>query len=318
MTQNPVSKTYRVFLCPDIVCRMAINLYFSVDSVPSMSSTSIICPNCGNEASKNYCAQCGQPTHLHEDTFRSLLAHFFQHYLHYESKLIQSIKLLWTRPGMLTVDYREKRRARHTDPLSMYLFIVVFYFIANTALTSIYTHYSVGTYAPQVTAQKKKETLLHAEALKKEGKSLSIAGRIFGATADEKIEKLIEDNEYEHKLDKVAPKIFFFMVPALAFILSVFLFQRKQYGFVDHAVFALHIHSFWFSFQLLVDVFSFIPQENLIQNLGNIMLTAYLCRALMRAYSLKWWKALLIAIPTFFIYLVVLSALLVLTIVVFF
>ena len=255
---------------------------------------------------------------MHKDTFPALVGHFFSHYLHYESRLFQSIKILWTKPGQLSVDYREKRRARHTDPLSMYIFIVVVYFIASSLITSVYLHYGVGSYAPEAIARAKQQQEQQQEKARMAGKSGNVVGMLLGEETGQKVEKVIEQNDHDHKLDKIAPKMFFFMVPVLAFILSLFLFRLKDYGFVDHAVFALHMHAFWFSFQFFVDLLVFIPRDDLLQDIGSLLLMGYLWRALVRFYKIRWWKALLLAIPTFLIYIAALMVVIVGTIILFF
>lgn len=57
----------------------------SVQKPPKHKGTSA-CPNCGYSASGNYCANCGQQTQLHKDTFWGLIGHFAGHYFHYDSK----------------------------------------------------------------------------------------------------------------------------------------------------------------------------------------------------------------------------------------
>ena len=71
----------------------------------------IVCPNCGYEANYNYCAQCGQETHLHKDTFWGLVTHFVSHYFHYDSKLWTTVKTLVAKPGELTLAYRKGHKS---------------------------------------------------------------------------------------------------------------------------------------------------------------------------------------------------------------
>src|ERR1044072_8511954 len=89
----------------------------------------IICPNCGFKASHNYCAQCGQETHLHKDTFWGLVMHFIGHYFHYDSKFWKTVKALLTKPGKLTVAYWNKQRMRYIPPVSLYIFLSAVFFL---------------------------------------------------------------------------------------------------------------------------------------------------------------------------------------------
>lgn len=52
-----------------------------------------------------------------------------------DGKILQSVKLLFTRPGFLTREYVEGRRIRYISPLRLYLVFSVAYF-AVSALTA--------------------------------------------------------------------------------------------------------------------------------------------------------------------------------------
>lgn len=93
------------------------------------SHEEIICPNCNHPASGNYCAQCGQATHLHNDSFRGLVSHFISHYFHFENKFWDTFRQLIFRPGSLDIAYYNKQRKRFTDPISLYIFVSVIFFI---------------------------------------------------------------------------------------------------------------------------------------------------------------------------------------------
>src|SRR5690349_6105601 len=89
----------------------------------------IICPNCGYHADRNYCAQCGQPTHLHEESFWGMVMHFVGHYFHYDSKFWKTLVTLWFKPGVLTQAYLQKQRMRFIPPISLYIFITAVFFL---------------------------------------------------------------------------------------------------------------------------------------------------------------------------------------------
>jgi len=98
------------------------------------SSKPKICPNCGYPAVENYCAQCGQETHLHKDTFGALIVHFAGHYLHYDSKFWQTLRALWFSPGMLTTAYWEEKRMRYIPPISLYIFVSFVFFFTSSLM----------------------------------------------------------------------------------------------------------------------------------------------------------------------------------------
>ncbi|RYY20354.1 MAG: DUF3667 domain-containing protein, partial [Chitinophagaceae bacterium] len=90
---------------------------------------SITCPNCGFQAERNFCAECGQATHLHKETFVGLVLHFIAHYFHFESKFWVTVKHLISRPGSLTLAYINKKRASFIPPISLYIFISAVFFL---------------------------------------------------------------------------------------------------------------------------------------------------------------------------------------------
>jgi hypothetical protein len=87
------------------------------------------CLNCGADVNGRYCANCGQPTHVHRT-----LAHVFEEFLHgllhFDTKAWRTLPLLIARPGTLTRDYIFGRRARYISPLATFLFTVfVMFFV---------------------------------------------------------------------------------------------------------------------------------------------------------------------------------------------
>lgn len=89
----------------------------------------IKCPNCGHMSTDNYCSRCGQATHLHNDSFVGLISHFISHYFHFESKFWSTLKTLVIRPGALDIAYFNKQRTRYTQPISLYIFVSIVFFI---------------------------------------------------------------------------------------------------------------------------------------------------------------------------------------------
>lgn len=82
---------------------------------------SYTCPNCAFVASERYCARCGQSRNAHVPTFRGFLMEYLQQFVAAEGRLGTSLRLLFTRPGQLTLDYLQGRRARHVRPLNLFL-----------------------------------------------------------------------------------------------------------------------------------------------------------------------------------------------------
>ncbi|RZL12202.1 MAG: DUF3667 domain-containing protein, partial [Pedobacter sp.] len=56
-------------------------------------------------------------------------SHSIAHYFHFDNKFFQTLKPLITKPGIVTLDYLAGKRARYINPVSMYIFVSIVYFI---------------------------------------------------------------------------------------------------------------------------------------------------------------------------------------------
>lgn len=81
------------------------------------------CLNCGAALSGAYCSACGQKGHVHRS-----LAHAVEEFLHgvvhFDSKFWHTLPLLVARPGKLTREYIDGRRARYISPMALFLLTV--------------------------------------------------------------------------------------------------------------------------------------------------------------------------------------------------
>lgn len=242
----------------------------------------MICPNCGSPAGKNYCPQCGQATHLHDETVAGMVAHFIGHYFHYESKFWQTIKTLWLNPGALTVAYRNKQRARYVPPMSLYIFVVVSYFVISSLVSHVYEYFHIGETGPGPTEQ----------VAVREHKSNGPLVRTFGKRLDERIDYMEHhEEEFTNKVLKILPKVFFFMVPVFAAILALFFIGRKDLFFIDHVIFSFHLHTMLFFVLLLADLSITDNMTTIVLILGLAALAVYCIRAMMVAYHISWFRA---------------------------
>lgn len=96
------------------------------DTLPQHATS--VCKNCSAATSGHYCHQCGQATHLHVPSAREFLHEFIAHYVALEGALWKSLGGLIFKPGFLTCEYIEGRRARYLQPLRLYLTFSIIFF----------------------------------------------------------------------------------------------------------------------------------------------------------------------------------------------
>jgi len=87
------------------------------------------CLNCGTELRGQYCGGCGQRARNRLISLWELLQDAFGDLFEVDSRLWRTLIPLLIRPGRLTLDYLEGRRARYMPPFRMYLVLSVIFFV---------------------------------------------------------------------------------------------------------------------------------------------------------------------------------------------
>jgi len=89
------------------------------------------CLNCGRELAGQYCANCGQRSRSRLISLWELLRDAFGDIFELDSRLWRTLVPLLTKPGRLTRDYLEGKRARFMPPFRTYIVLsLLFLFIA--------------------------------------------------------------------------------------------------------------------------------------------------------------------------------------------
>lgn len=100
-----------------------------------------------------------------------------------------------------------------------------------------------------------------------------------GLTYDEAIDRV------GREMMRQAPKAMFLLLPAFALLLKL-LYVRSGRLYVEHFIFALHVHAFWF----LAFAFLLLLPSGWIERLVWLWAILYLLFALRRVYGQGWWK----------------------------
>ena len=88
-----------------------------------------LCLNCGTVLGGQYCGKCGQRASSRLISVWELLRDAFGDLLELDSRLWRTLIPLLARPGRLTRDYLEGRRARFMPPFRMYLVLSIVFFL---------------------------------------------------------------------------------------------------------------------------------------------------------------------------------------------
>lgn len=89
------------------------------------------CSNCQNvlESGDNFCSRCGQENHIPNQPIRHYLLELIESLFHLDSKFFKTVGALLTKPGVITKEYCENKRARFMPPVRLYVFASFVFFL---------------------------------------------------------------------------------------------------------------------------------------------------------------------------------------------
>jgi uncharacterized protein DUF3667 len=88
-----------------------------------------VCLNCGTPLRGPFCAGCGQRDVPPYPSVRELAIDAISEFSGWDGRLSQTLRTLIRRPGVLTREFLEGRRARYISPLRVYLTASLVYFV---------------------------------------------------------------------------------------------------------------------------------------------------------------------------------------------
>jgi hypothetical protein len=308
------------------------------------------CLNCGAELRGQYCGQCGQRASNRLISLWELTRDAFGDLFEIDSRLWRTLIPLLIRPGMLTKDYLEGRRARYMPPFRMYLvlsviFFVVAFFDPSDDLSLLFEPEPEPTAEEQADIQEERldEAEQKIDELVAEGRLSEEKAReareaindgptftLYGdgteegfnikydeetgkctATGQDKlpewIRKRLTPERLEGMCERIAadegktfgallldniPVALIVLLPFMALVLKGLYPLSRRY-FVEHLLFFVHFHAFFFLILTLQILFSriasvaFIPEpiSVLVIVAASFYIPVYLYKAMRRVYG---------------------------------
>ncbi len=91
------------------------------------------CPNCSENLTGNFCANCGQKAKNLNVPFKELVSEVVGDIFTFDSRFFRTLMPLIAKPGFLTVEYNLGRRSRYVTPFRLYVFIsfILFFMLSS-------------------------------------------------------------------------------------------------------------------------------------------------------------------------------------------
>jgi thiamine biosynthesis protein ThiS len=199
----------------------------SEDGIGPRQKNARDCPTCGSAVEGKFCGACGEKE---SDRHDLSLSHFFSHalgeFLHFDSRIFRSFRLLFTRPGFLAAEYVRGCRKPYLHPFQLFFVANLLYFFLQpltgwTGLrTPLYIHMHMLPYSKLASRLVEQRILVKGITLQQ-----------FSAS-------------FNHVIDGQARTLVVVMVPLSALLFALVQWRKKRY-FGEHLVLALHFIAFW-------------------------------------------------------------------------
>ena len=283
-------------------------------------TTATECANCSTPVSGEFCGHCGQENKVYLRGFHKVLADFMGDLLNFDSRFFGSLWPLFVRPGLLTKEYLAGRRVRFIPPVRMYLFSSLLFFgMVALLVSSRALDFNIDDDAPAEVAADA------AEEPDAKGPQGTVGGPGFGLRVDgdrseviftdagsgllkdaedrarHNVEKFRKDKDFRQLLIERGvgnlPLMMFLLLPFYAMLLKLLYLRSGRY-YVEHIIYALHIHSYLFltlggvlGWYLTAPWFGYraAPPDLLVIAFWS-WIVLYAWFAMKRMYGQGWWK----------------------------
>ena len=289
------------------------------------------CLNCETPLEKEdkFCHYCGQLNSNKKLSFNDFFNEFLGSIFSYDSRIYRTLKVLIFKPGKISLEYVEGKRAKYANPFRFYLSVSIIFFLLYSFSNEFST--SENLKSPFITKDKeadieeyKKVKLLSESELD----SLGFAEKAFDKieiylafeklnpdkNITESLKELKHENNFYNRwlfkraiaFDKVTeepvsfanytisklPFIIFFFIPLFTLILWL-TYGRTNYNYMEHMVFAFHSQTMLFFLMSLAFILEYIFNSNWITSLSILGYAFYLFYALRKFYKQGVLKTLL-------------------------
>jgi hypothetical protein len=218
-----------------------------------------VCPNCGAPGGGPFCAQCGQKNASLDPTLREVAGEVVNELANVDGRLFLSLRLLLLKPGFLTREHFDGRRARYLGPLRLYLIATLICFGVMASMAASEFPVTCSSCPPQT--------------------------------------RSAQEQAMGEALATWAPRAMFLLVPAFA-VLVALATRRSRRNYPQHLYFAMHVHAAWFfaiAFAVLGGVIP-LPHSAVVATIVAVLYAGqYLKLALNRAYDVGFWRSVVVA-----------------------
>ena len=213
------------------------------------------CRNCGTEVNGRYCPNCGQLAASFHRPILSLIGETISDTFTLDGRLARTLPILLFRPGRLTKNYTEGKRARYVPPFRMFLIASLVFYLVLFALVPPGQYINLDEETRADVTQGLNEGLndVDAQLSQSDRERLEQANIYVDAPGEyqEEIEKQVvrvldNPDQFAAQVEAWLPRLSILLVPMTILALTILHIWRRKLYIYDHAIHALHLHSWMF------------------------------------------------------------------------
>lgn len=288
------------------------------------------CKNCDYRFEGNFCPSCGQSVKDIQKPVRHFFGDVFDSLLVFDFRLIRSLPLLLLKPGRISEEYVDGKRKKYLPPFRFFLFSSIVFFF----LIGYQTRQAIKPYLESSKGQEMADSVFQAMkdrgqvnssgdtvlALANLGESIGLYEMLIRSLEESLKDSTLSEEERARKewrlrsmgnpnyvtnqIFKYVSWTFFILMPFYALILRLF-FRKKRKYYVEHLVFSVNIHTFYFVLLSILVLLSIIFGDILKGMTPWILLVAFLYAmfGVRNFYRQGWVGSIFYTLASFVIYL---------------
>ena len=239
----------------------------------------LVCPNCGETETGNFCANCGQSNLDYNKPVKEIIGDLAES-INLDIRLKNTLIPFFIKPGFLTEEYFKGRRKRYVPPMRMYIIMsIIFFFIVekysiqelnatNDALMktdSIESPFFVYSNNDSVIdIANTNDSVIdiantNKEQITKEVKEDSLGNTILDKIIDGGNKASENEGAFTVKVIKNTSRLFFILMPIFALILML-IHRKTKMLYIKHLIFSINFHSFAFALiAIIIAILMYAP-----------------------------------------------------------
>jgi hypothetical protein len=257
-----------------------------------------ICANCAAPVAGRFCAECGQRLEHSVHSVWHFIREATEDLTHADSRAWKTFAAQLFKPGFLTREFLEGRRARYLPPLRLYLVLSVVFFLIASATTH-QNSAALASLAPEATEQ-----AAAGQAATQPKEDASSCRTNYDGPWREQFRNLLERGCRKLKQDQGRslgtaflhnlPRAMFIFLPLLALVMAAMYWRPRRF-YVEHLLFFVHNHAFVFLLFSSFWVISLIVPDGFFELLipvVSLYIPYYLYASMRRVYGQGRWLTL--------------------------